>query len=268
MKRLALDCSDLRKEFPRSNSRKLKRFFRRERFPAVDDVSFSIKEGEIFGVIGPNGSGKSTLIRLISTLLLPDEGEISVFGLDVIKDSKEVRKIINRVTVEASFFKKLSAMENLSYSARLYNVPMKTAKKRIAEIMKKLDFPLNRMKEPLENLSRGMQQKVAITRALFTDPTLILLDEPTTGLDPRSKRQVQSFIMEVRKHFNATILLTTHDMEEVELICDRIAIINEGRFVALNTFEGLQEDAGNGTGSISMEEIFLKLTGEKWEEVK
>lgn len=239
---------------------------RKNRFRAVDDISFTVEAGEIFGIIGPNGSGKSTLIRLISTLLLPNEGYISVFGNDVVKDSRKVRRLINRVTVEASFFKKLSALENLSYAARLYDVPIKEAREKIEHILGRLQFPTKKLKEPLENLSRGMQQKVAIARALFTRPTLLLLDEPTTGLDPRSKREVQAFVREAQSEFGATILFTTHDMEEAESICGRIAIIKDGRFVALDTAEGLKRLAGNGTGKeLTMEDVFFILTGEEWE---
>lgn len=239
---------------------------RKNRFRAVDDISFTVEAGEIFGIIGPNGSGKSTLIRLIATLLLPNGGYISVFGNDVVKDSRKVRRLINRVTVEASFFKKLSALENLTYAARLYDVPIKEAREKIGHILGRLQFPNKKLKEPLENLSRGMQQKVAIARALFTRPTLLLLDEPTTGLDPRSKREVQAFVREAQAEFGATILLTTHDMEEAESICGRIAIIKDGRFVALDTAEGLKRLAGNGSGKkLTMEDVFFILTGEEWE---
>jgi len=158
---------------------------------AVNRVSFTVQEGEIFGVLGPNGSGKSTLIRLIATLLLPDDGDIQVFGHDVVHDSLSVQRIINRVSVEASFFKKLSPMENLMYGARLYGMPGGETKKQVVEILTRLGLEKRSIYAPMEEMSRGMQQKVAIARALLSKPRVLLLDEPTTGLDPRSKLEVQ-----------------------------------------------------------------------------
>ena len=180
----------------------------------VDDVSFDIRRGEIFGVIGANGSGKSTLIRIISTLLLPDEGGVSVFGLDVVKDAMAVRALINRVSADPSFFKSMTAMENLMFFGRVYGLTPGEVKERTPGILRRLGLEWARAVEPMSHLSRGQQQKVAVARAFLTSPVLMLLDEPTTGLDPRSKRDVQGFISEVRREHDATILLTTHDMEE------------------------------------------------------
>ena len=242
-------------------------FARREKrkIVAVEDVSFEVKPGEIFGIIGPNGSGKSTLIRMISTLIIPDAGTLCVFGVDVVKNSMQVRKVINRVSVEAAFFKKLSAWENLSYAARLYGISPAKAKIRATEILETMNFKSDRMFNPLENLSRGMQQKVAIARALLTSPALLLLDEPTTGLDPVSKKQVQDFVLQIHKIQNTTIVLTSHDMTEVEHLCGRVAIINEGRFIECDTPENLKARySKNGTRS-TLEEIFSELTGKKLE---
>ena len=155
-------------------------------------MSRSVYRREIFGVLGPNGSGKSTLIRLLSTLLLPDEGTITVFGLDVERDEMAVKRLINRVSVEAAFFKKLSPKENLLYGARLYGVSGKEADRKAREILGRLGLRESSYTSPMEDMSRGMQQKVAIARAFLTQPILLLLDEPTTGLDPRSKLEVQS----------------------------------------------------------------------------
>jgi ABC-2 type transport system ATP-binding protein len=207
----------------------------KEVLKAVDHISFTVKPGQIYGILGPNGSGKSTLIRLISTLLLPDSGAINVFGFDVVNDHFKVRQMINRVSVEAAFFKHLSSQENLVYAARLYGIPIKESKPQAQKILNKLGFDTNRMDEPMEDLSRGMQQKVAVARALLTSPVLLLLDEPTTGLDPKSKRDVQNFVDEIRHIHNTTILLTTHDMEEADKLCDRIAIIENGKFIAEGT---------------------------------
>src|SRR5439155_6327938 len=145
-------------------------------------------------ILGQNGSGKSTLVRLLSTLLINDGGEARIFGYDAFRDTRAIRKLVNRVSVEASFFKKMSASENLSYAARFYGMGPSQTRTAVPEILGKVGFPPDRRREPMENLSRGMQQKVALARALLTSPVLLLLDEPTTGLDPRSKLEVQEFI--------------------------------------------------------------------------
>ncbi|HMN60038.1 MAG TPA: ABC transporter ATP-binding protein [Anaerolinea sp.] len=229
---------------------------------AVDHVSFTVKQGEIFGVLGPNGGGKSTLIRLISTLMLPDGGDISVMGYDVVRQPMKVQQRINRVSVEASFFKKLSPMENLLYGARLYGLGAGETRKQVVEILTRLGLEKRSLYSPMEEMSRGMPQKVAIARALLTHPELLLLDEPTTGLDPRSKREVQTLVRELRSEFGATILLTTHDMNEAETLCDRVAIMNSGRVIALDTPTGLkaliQPKDGKET---TLEDVFLELTG-------
>ncbi len=228
---------------------------------AVDRVSLQIRRGEIFGVLGPNGSGKSTLIRLIATLLLPDDGQIGVFGHDVVREARQVQTLINRVSVEASFFKKLSPMENLLYGARLYGVPADLARRRVVEILQRLGLEERAIYSPMEEMSRGMQQKVAIARAFLSQPILLLLDEPTTGLDPRSKREVQAFVRELRDNHDATILLTTHDMSEAEALCDRIAIIDGGRIVALDTPAALKQRLPRNGHAPTLEDVFLELTG-------
>ena len=230
---------------------------------AVDDVSMSVKRSEIFGILGANGSGKSTLIRMLSTLLLPDAGTISIFGYDVVKDERIVQRLINRVSVEASFFKKLSPMENLLYAARLYNMSGSEARTRITEILVRLGIKPDRISAPLESMSRGMQQKVAIARAFLTSPIVLLLDEPTTGLDPRSKVDVQAFVNELRDKHNATILITTHDMDEAEALCDRVAIIDKGRVVAMGSVDELKGTVAALMGRsmpVTMNEVFMHYT--------
>ena len=226
---------------------------------AVDCVSLSVWRGEIYGLLGANGSGKSTLIRLFSTLLTPDEGTVSIFGLDIDRDELAVKRLINRVSVEASFFKKLSAMENLVYAGRLYGVPAAEARSRSHEILVRLGIAAARHDEPLEKLSRGMQQKVAIARAFLTTPMLLLLDEPTTGLDIRSKREVQTFVRDLRDEHDATILLTTHDLDEAARLADRIGILHQGRLVAEGTPEELAARHGGGT----LEDVFMTFTGRR-----
>lgn len=231
---------------------------------AIDNISLRIRSGEIYGILGTNGSGKSTLIRLVSTLLLPDSGTITVFGRDVVLHEQEVKRMINRVSVEASFFKKLSSMENLLYAARLYSVDARLARAEIARILGLLGIPQSRINRPVEQMSRGMQQKVAIARAFLTSPILLLLDEPTTGLDPRSKLDVQQFVRQLRDQHGATIVLTSHDMGEADALCDRLALIEKGRMLCEGTPMQFKRElaAKQGRADLpSMEEVFLALTG-------
>jgi len=231
---------------------------------AIDDISLRIGVGEIYGVLGANGSGKSTLIRLIATLLLPDEGQLTVFGHDVVRNAHSVRHMLNRVSVEASLFKKLSAMENLLYAARLYGVDARFARREIVRILTALGIKESRINQPVEKMSRGMQQKVAIARALLTSPVLLLLDEPTTGLDPRSKKDVQRFVRELREMHNATVLLTSHDMDEAGALCDRVAILHKGKMVVEGTPDELKEDLARRRGTTevpSLEDVFMEVTG-------
>ncbi len=230
---------------------------------AVDNISLTIKHREIVGILGANGSGKSTLIRILSTLLIPDTGTVRIFGYDVVRDERIVQRLINRVSVEASFFKKLSPMENLLYAARLYNMSTSDARTKIVEILTRLGIKRDRINAPLENMSRGMQQKVAIARAFLTSPIVLLLDEPTTGLDPRSKLDVQIFVKELRDVHDATILITTHDMEEAEALCERVAIIDQGRIVAIGTIEELKQavqERLERTTAVTMNEVFMHYT--------
>ncbi len=230
---------------------------------AVDHVSFSVHEAEIFGVLGPNGSGKSTLIRLIATLLLPDAGSITVFGHDVVSQPMQVQRLINRVSVEASFFKKLSPMENLLYGARLYGMEGGETRLKVTEILTRLGLEKNSIRQPMEEMSRGMQQKVAIARALLSQPKLLLLDEPTTGLDPRSKHEVQAVIRELNQQHGTTILLTTHDMGEAEALCHRIAIVDNGKIVALDAPDALKKLIPRNGHEPTLEDVFLEMTGNK-----
>jgi ABC-2 type transport system ATP-binding protein len=228
---------------------------------AIQDVSMRIKRGEIYGVLGANGSGKSTLIRLVSTLLTIDEGHVEVFGLDITRHEMEVKRMINRVSVDAAFFKKLSPAENLSYAARLYGIDAKWAAAEAVRILGRLGVKKSRLTRPVEQMSRGMQQKVAIARALLTSPTLLLLDEPTTGLDPRSKLDVQAFIEDVMSTHDATIVLTTHDMEEASRLCNRLAILADGKVVIEGTPDELRASVGTTEDEASLHDVFMRYTG-------
>jgi ABC-2 type transport system ATP-binding protein len=244
---------------------RLRKEFTRRRRPAVvalHDVSFTVGRGECVAVLGQNGSGKSTLVRLLSTLLLPDGGSASVFGHDVVRDERAVRGVVNRVSVEASFFKKMSATENLSYAARFYGLGPGQTRQRIPEILERVGFPVERASAPMEDLSRGMQQKVALARALLTSPALLLLDEPTTGLDPRAKLEVQDFIREVRRLNDTTTLLCTHDMTEAETLADRVGILDGGRLLALEDSRTLKRRYRADT----LEAAFLAATGRTFED--
>jgi ABC-2 type transport system ATP-binding protein len=234
---------------------------------AIADVSLRVERGEIYGVLGANGSGKSTLIRLVSTLLTLDSGRAEIFGHDVERDEMAVKHLINRVSVDAAFFKKLSPYENLAFAARLYGLHAGDARAEAIRILARLGISEKRMGSPIEQMSRGMQQKVAIARALLTSPTLLLLDEPTTGLDPRSKLEVQSYIEEVREAHDATILLTTHDMAEADRLCNRIAILDRGRLVVEDTPDNLKARVARETGlQPTLDNVFLTYTGRSLDE--
>ena len=237
-----------------------------KRVVAVDDLSFTVARGQIFGIVGSNGCGKSTLVRIISTLLYPDGGSISVFGYDVVKESETVRRLINRVSVEASFFRKLSPLENLMFSGQTYGLDRETTAARTFAILARLGIDEEQVLRPLEQMSRGMQQKVAVARGFLTSPIVLLLDEPTTGLDPASKRQVQEFIMELHAEHDATVLLATHDMAEAEKLCDQISIMAGGKIVASGTLPELLREAGLTDAGHGLEDVFLQLVGHALDE--
>lgn len=224
---------------------------------ALAKVSLTVRRGECVAIIGQNGSGKSTLVRVLSTLLLPEAGRAEVFGHDVVRDAGAVRRLVNRVSVEASFFKRMSANENLSYAARFYGLTPRMTRSRIPEILERVGFPVARASAPMQDLSRGMQQKVALARALLTSPVLLLLDEPTTGLDPRSKREVQAFIRELRANHDTTILLCTHDLDEAESLAERIGVLHAGRLIAMAP----PDELAARFGVDSVEEAFFAATG-------
>ncbi len=256
----AVEVRDLRKTFRRKD-RKAGRFARKRPWPALADVTFTIARGECVAILGQNGSGKSTLVRLLSTLLINDGGEARIFGHDAFEETQAIRRLVNRVSVEASFFKKMSAAENLSYASRFYGMTPRQTRTAIPEILEKVGFPAERRGEAMENLSRGMQQKVALARALLTSPVLLLLDEPTTGLDPRSKLEVQDFIRQVRAEHDATILLCTHDMAEAESLADRIGLLDRGRLLFLEPVSDVKKRFGVET----LEEAFFAATGREFE---
>src|SRR5215212_8814206 len=257
----AVEVQDLRKEFFRRDAARTRGRKRRRRVAALEGVTFTMERGECVAILGQNGSGKSTLVRLLSTLLLPDGGSATIFGHDVVKDSRAVQRLVNRVSVEASFFKKMSSEENLAYAARFYGMMPGETKEQIPAILSRVGFPPDRKHEGMEHLSRGMQQKVALARALLTAPVLLLLDEPTTGLDPRSKLEVQDFVRDVWTSHDATILLCTHDMREAEVLADRVGILDRGLLLCLERPDQLKERYAAET----LEDAFMSATGRAFE---
>ena len=244
----ALELTNIEKKFRKK---------RGEYSYALKGVSLTVHRGEVVGILGPNGSGKSTLVRVISTLTLPDAGDVRVFGIDAVAQPRTVQRFLNRVSVEASFFKKLSSLENLLFGAKLYGVSDAESRPRINQILTGIGFDVKRVGEPMEHLSRGMQQKIALARALLTNPTLMLLDEPTTELDPRSKKDVQKLIRQIRQGHDSSILLCTHDMGEAEELCDRIGILLNGELIAIGTAAELKQLYGTS----NLEDVFMAATG-------
>lgn len=201
---------------------------------ALSKVNLQICSGELFGLLGPNGSGKTTLIKCLSTILIPDEGKVIVNGFDVQKETAMVRASIGIVVGgERTLYWKLTARDNLLYFASLYKMPRAYAKKRVEELLEAFQ-PSDNANERLENYSSGMRQKVAIARALLHDPPILLLDEPTLGLDPNFARYIRKQIRAISEKYGKTVLLTTHYMAEAEQLCDRVAFINKGNIVAVD----------------------------------
>jgi len=265
---IAVEVTRLVKSFRRENRgrpwrrRSMNRQFKR----AIDSVDLCVRDGEMVAIVGLNGSGKSTLLRVLATLTIPDAGTARVFGRDVVTDGHEVRRHVNRVSVEASFFKEMSPWENLSYATRLYGQGGKGTREAAVAALTRLGLPRDTFDRPMKQLSRGQQQKVAIARSLLTKPSLLLMDEPTTGLDPRSKREVQGFVRDLRRESGVTVLLSTHDLEEAERLCDRVIILDRGRILAEGTPAALRAAHGiTGDGS-SLEDVFLRLTGKSFDD--
>ncbi|HSG42535.1 MAG TPA: ABC transporter ATP-binding protein [Anaerolineales bacterium] len=206
---------------------------------AVDDVSFEIQEGELFGLLGPNGAGKTTTVKMLTTLLIPTLGSASVNGFDVVADAKEVRKRIGFIFGgERGLYWRLSGIDNLRYFASLYNIDYEITKKRIPELLDLVGLN-GRGDEKVQGYSRGMKQRLHVARTLLHDPDVLFLDEPTLGLDPVGAREFRQVILNLQSE-KKTILLTTHYMFEADALCDRIAIINHGRIIAIDTPGGLK----------------------------
>jgi ABC-2 type transport system ATP-binding protein len=212
---------------------------RRETFRAVDGIDLHVARGEIFGLLGPNGAGKTTTMRMLATLLEPTSGTARILGRDLVHDAREIRRRLGAVlSGERSLYWKLTARENLEYFAALYHVPPAATAGRIAQILETVRLT-DRADDYVEKFSTGMRQRLVLARALLPAPELLLLDEPTVGLDPQSARDLRERVLQLREE-GRTVLLTTHYMEEADQLCDRIAIVDHGQIVALDTPEGLK----------------------------
>jgi len=245
-----IEVRDLRREYVTQ-----KGWVRRKKHvvEAVKGITFDVREGEIFGLLGQNGAGKTTTIKILITLLAPTGGTCRVLGHDTMSESKEIRGRINFIFGgELGVYRRLSARDNLRYFANLYRVEPKTAKKQIDEILALVDLS-DKADLRVETYSKGMIQRLQIARGLINDPEIILMDEPTVGLDPLGARMLRDVIRRLKSH-GKTVLLTTHYMYEADELCDRIAIIHDGQIVALDTPKGLKQSVkGNEAIEITVD---------------
>lgn len=223
---------------------------------AVDNISFSVIRGEVFAFLGPNGAGKSTTIKMMTTLLHPTSGEMSINGFDASREQDAARKSFGIVFQDPSVDEELTAWENMYFHSVMYGVPKKLAKQRIDELLEMVQLS-DRRDSLVKSFSGGMKRRLEIARGLLHHPQIIFLDEPTLGLDPQTRNQIWSHISELNKKEGITIFFTTHYLEEAEKMADRIAIIDHGRIVAIGSADELEKQVG----ASSLEEAFLAITG-------
>jgi ABC-2 type transport system ATP-binding protein len=221
---------------------------------AVDQISFAVEAGEVFGFLGPNGAGKTTTIKMLTGQLRPTSGKARVVGCDVVEERQELKPQIGVVFEYQNIYERLSAKDNLVFSARLYGVD----KRRVDEVLTQVGL-MGRERDKIKTYSNGMKQRLLIARGLLHEPKVLFLDEPTRGLDPRVARDIRAIIADLAKE-GVTVFLTTHYMEEADRLSDRVAIIDQGRIVALDTPEQLKKQHGDGE-KITLEDVFIKLTG-------
>ena len=228
---------------------------KRGQITAVDDVSFSCKPGEIFGLLGPNGAGKTTLLRMLATILQPTSGSASIAGFDVAKSPEEVRKNIGYLSNSTALYERMTAREMVSYFGALYGLSSLEIETRSKEIFAELEMG-EFLDRRCDKLSTGQKQRVSIARTILHRPPVLFFDEPTNGLDVLTARTIKQFIRRCRDE-GRTVVFSTHIMSEVEALCERIAVIYEGKVVALGTLEELRAQ----TGKTAFEEVFLELIG-------
>lgn len=233
---------------------------------AIDNVNFEIQEGELFGLLGPNGAGKTTTVKILCTLLEPTSGHAFVKGYDVVKEAKNVRKIVNMVAGgERMLYYRLTGRENLTYFADLYAVPRKEVSSRVNRLLELVGLS-ERADDEVEKYSKGMKQRLQICRGLINDPEVLFLDEPTLGLDINIAKDIRKFIQEkIVKEQGKTVLLTTHYMYEAEEMCDRVGFLNKGKLVAVGCPEELKRKMPSG---FSIELLVTRLTDEAFEGLK
>jgi ABC-2 type transport system ATP-binding protein len=225
-------------------------------FPAVQDVSFNVRKGEVFAFLGPNGAGKSTTIKMLTTLLTPTGGSVAIDSLDPTKHPNQVRKRIGIVFQDPSLDTELTAYENIEFHGVLYHVPKRVRRERIARLLEIFGL-WERRDSYVKEFSGGMRRRLEIARCLLHTPKIIFLDEPTLGLDPQTRHQLWAQVRQLNREEQVTVFLTTHYMDEAERVADRIAIIDHGKIVA----EGTAAELKSATGAESLEQAFLNLTG-------
>jgi daunorubicin resistance ABC transporter ATP-binding subunit len=227
-------------------------------FTAVDQVSFSVMDGEVFGFLGPNGAGKTTTINMLCTLMQPTEGKATIGGYDVVREADEVRKKIGVVTEKLIMYDQLTALENLKVFGKLYDVPDQELNRRAEELVKLIDL-WDWRNSKVGSFSSGMRQRLNFARALIHNPKILFLDEPTVGLDPATARNIREIIAKFNRD-GCTIILTTHQMEVADQLSHRISIIDNGKIIALDTPENLKAKVGP---EATLEDVFIELTGSK-----
>ena len=227
------------------------------KFTAVDNVSFNVKKSEIFGLLGPNGAGKSTILRMLSTLAKPTSGTAIIGGYDIIKNDNEVRKLIGIVSEKMIMYNRLTAKENLWFFGSLFNIPKEVLTTRIDELLELVQLT-NFKNTQVGTFSTGMRQRMNVVRALLNTPQMLYLDEPTLGLDPQSSVEIREFVKKLNRENGTTVIVTTHMMVDADLMCDRIAIIDHGKIVALDTSANLKKQLnGADTAVISWKSLTL-----------
>jgi len=226
-------------------------------FTAVNNISFTVPEGEIFAFLGPNGAGKTTTIKMLTTLLRPTEGMIKVNGYDSLEEQSEVRQSFGIVFQDQSLDEELTAFENMEFHGVIYGVPKEIRRKQIEYLMKFVEL-WERRDEVVKNFSGGMRRRLEVARGLIHHPKILFLDEPTLGLDPQTRNHIWTYIKKLNQEKGMTVFFTTHYMEEAEKVAKTIAVIDQGRIVIQGTSEQLKEK----TKTVSLEEAFLSLTGQ------
>lgn len=236
------------------------------RFTAVDHIKFVVKKSEIFGLLGPNGAGKTTTIRMLSTLSRPTEGTATIGGYDIVKQDNKVRQLIGLVSEKMIMYDRLTANENLKFFGKLYNIPKVTLTQRINELLELVQLTQWKNSK-VGTFSTGMKQRMNVVRALLNLPEVLFLDEPTLGLDPQSTVEVREFIKKINQENKTTIILTTHMMNEADILCDRIGIIDHGKIAALDTPTNLKNSISGENTTILILEI-ANLTSDLIETVR